>query len=421
MNKFSHSLIALPLLAAALLTGCGGGGGSTGTLQLPQTAPSIAIGEPSPNSKLDTTEFVTMARGASCTDLRNRLFVIDEKRVFWDRAGNCPDNGYTQALFASSAKTALCSVSDSIAGPRTTCSDETVREQFSTMLKNLDKADFGLGSSHTVRAVNFLPANGSLFALETVSSGTYAGIWAAQNVVIKDKAAWTRLWNDTYKNTVPAPSVPDVDFDKQMVIGVYLGEMPNGCRTARITKVAVAADKLVVNYSEHDDLRAVMCSQALSSPFHLVAVTRSDAVVEFANITANKLYFEQMIRPTFGFSMPRENRVIKDEASWNALWAMLTSPVTVVGAPVLPSEKAPVIDFSKYMVVGVFKGLMSNGCYGTQIVNVDRSGGTINVTHRDTVPGPMSACTLSFVPVAHMVLIERSDLKVEFTADQVML
>lgn len=420
MNKFSHSLIALPLLAAALLTGCGGGTGAS-AVPAPQAAPSIAVGEPSPNGKLDTTEFVAMARAAVCTDVRNRLFVIDEKQVMWDRAGNCPDNGTTQALFGSSAKTALCQVADSIAGPRTTCSDDSVRDQFSTMLKNLDKADLGLGGNHTVRAVSFLPANGSLFALETVASGAYAGVTAAQNVVIKDKAAWTRLWNDTYKNTAPAPSVPDIDFDKQMVIGVYLGEMPNGCRNARVTKVAVAADKLVVNYSEHDDLRAVMCSQALSSPFHLVAVNRSDATVEFANITANKLYFEQMAMPTFGYSMPRENQVIRDEASWNALWALVTSPVTVVGAPLPPAEKAPFVDFNKYMVVGVFLGNMSNGCYGTEIVNVDRSGGTINVTHRDRVPGRMSVCTQAIVPVAHMVLIERSDLKVEFTSDQVAL
>ncbi len=408
MSKFSQSLIALPLLAAALLTGCGGSSSST---QPPQQAGSIAVGEPAPGSKLDTTEFVVMARAASCNDLRNRLLVIDEKQVLWDRAGKCSDNSYAQVLFGNSSKTALCSVSDSIAGPRTVCNDDKFKDQFATIVKNLDKADLGLGAGHTVREVSFLPANGSLLATETVSSGVFSGVSAAQKVVVKDKAAWARLWSDTHKNSTSAPALPDVDFDSNMVIGVYQGDVPNGCHYTRITKVAVAGDKLVVNHSDHDDLRAMTCIQAISSPYHLVTTKRSDAAVEFVNITANKLYFQELDqRNVSGIDTP-QNLVIKDGSSWAAVWERHVGKGTVV----------PDVDFTKYMVVGTFLGQQSSGCYDTQIINVDRAGDKLNVTIRNTVPGPLVRCIMMMTSPAHLVMVDRAEGKVEFSTDQVAL
>jgi hypothetical protein len=408
MNKFSHSLIALPLLAAALLSGCGGG---AGTIQPPKQAAGIAVGEPSPGSKLDTTDFVVMARAASCNDLHNRLFVIDEKQVLWDRAGNCADNGYSQVLFGTTSKSALCSVSDTIAGPRTICNDDKFKDQFATILKNLDKADLGLGTSHTVRAVAFLPVNGTLLATESISSGVFSGVSTAQKVVVKDKAAWAKLWSDTHKNSTVAPALPDVDFDNKMVIGVYQGEHPNGCNYTRITKVAVTGDKLVVNHSDHDDLKAMLCIQAISSPYHLVSVDRVEAAVEFVNITANKIYFQEIDqRNVSGIDTP-QNLVIKDATSWAKVWERHIGKNMVL----------PDVDFTKYMVVGTFMGQQASGCYDTNIINVDRAGDKLNVTVRNTVPGPLVRCTMMMTSPAHLVLVDRVEGKVEFSTDQVAL
>jgi hypothetical protein len=408
MNKFSHALIALPMLAAALLTGCGGGGSST---QPPQQAGSITVGEPAPGAKLDTAEFVVMARSASCNDLRNRLFVIDEKQVLWDRAGNCSDNGYSQVLFGTSSKTALCSVSDTIAGPRTICNDDKFKDQFATILKNLDKADLGMGTGHTVRAVEFLPVNGSVLATETVTSAVFSGVSSAKRVVVKDKAAWASLWAETHKNVSTAPALPEIDFDSKMVIGLYQGEHPNACHYARITKVAVANDKLVVNYSDHDNLIAMMCIQAISSPYHLVTVARTDAAVDFVNITDNKLYFQDVHRQNVSGIDTAQNLVIKDESSWASVWERHAGKDT----------KAPVIDFSKSMVIATFMGQQNSGCYDTDIINIDRTGGKVNVTIRNTVPRPLVRCTMMMTAPAHLVVVERVEGKVEFSTDQVAL
>ena len=407
MYKFPHALIAVPVLLATLLSACGGGGTTAITVNA-QHLPSIAVGEPSPSAKLDTAEFVLMARAANCADFHNRLFVIDEKQVLWDRAGNCPDNATAQLWFGNSPKAALCSVSDSIAGPRTVCNDESGRAQFATMLKNLDKDDLGLGTSHTVRAVDFLPANGSQLAFMSESIGTFSGVQAAQNVVIKDKAAWSRLWADTHKNVSTAPALPEVDFASHMVIGVYQGEKPNGCQYSRITKVAVAGDKLVVNYTDHDKLVAMMCIQAISSPYHLATVKRVDAEVTFNNVTNDKLFFQEIDHRNNSGIDTQQNLVIKDATSWAAVWSRHAAK----------GEKLPEVDFTKFMVIGVFLGQTGDGCHDIQIVNIDHNGGKVNVTHRDRVPGPLVRCMMMVTSPAHLVMVERSEGAVEFSADQ---
>lgn len=148
-------LVGFVALAGALtLAGCGGA--TAAAAQGKQAGQGVAVGEP--NGALPVAaEFVAKAQAATCADQRNRLTMIDQRMVFWDRAGSCPDNAYARTLFGATPQTVLCSVVDSIAGPQITCTDEQSRALFNTILANLDKADLGLGSSHQVEALAVPP------------------------------------------------------------------------------------------------------------------------------------------------------------------------------------------------------------------------------------------------------------------------
>jgi hypothetical protein len=87
--------------------------------------------------------------------MRNRLFVIDDQLVFWDRAGGCADAAYAEALYGSTPDKILCVLHDSIAGPVKSCTDAKYKSQFDTMTANLDEPDLGLGPEHTVQPVRF--------------------------------------------------------------------------------------------------------------------------------------------------------------------------------------------------------------------------------------------------------------------------
>jgi hypothetical protein len=134
----SHAAILITLFPTALLLLASCAGNST-----------------EPRSAVDLAPFKKMARAGGCADIRNRLFLIDDQLVFWDRAGNCADGAYGQTLYGSTPDQVLCVLHDSIAGPMKNCRDERYQDTFDTMTANLDKRDLGLGPGHTVQPVPF--------------------------------------------------------------------------------------------------------------------------------------------------------------------------------------------------------------------------------------------------------------------------
>ena len=103
----------------------------------------------------DLAPFKEIASTAGCSEISNRLFLIDGQQVFWDRAGDCPDASYSLTLFGSTVDNRLCYLHDSIAGPVRDCRDDRYQDMFDTIIANLDEPDLGLGSEHTVQVIPF--------------------------------------------------------------------------------------------------------------------------------------------------------------------------------------------------------------------------------------------------------------------------
>jgi hypothetical protein len=94
----------------------------------------------------DWTPFIELANKSACSNIRNRVFVIDQKVVVLDRQGNCPDASYAQVLYGDTTADVLCSNQDTIGGPRKSCSVQAYAEMFDIMIANLNAPDLGLGS-----------------------------------------------------------------------------------------------------------------------------------------------------------------------------------------------------------------------------------------------------------------------------------
>jgi hypothetical protein len=275
-------MFALPVAGMLLagLAGCGAGSASQPDRQAGQAGQSGAVSEPAPVA-LAMNDFQAMARAAGCTENRNRLFIIDGKQVLWDHAGNCADASYEQVLFGARPDTVLCSIGDTIAGPRTTCQDPASRTLFETIVKNLDKDDLGLGSAHKVERFSFLPKAGTQIPFERVAGDSFSGITQKKNVVIKDEAAWARLWAEHTAGRNPAPDLPNFDFTNKMLIGVFLGDTGN-CRTISVARVVAGTVSIKVEVDERELQTFDVCPAVMTQPMQLVAIERSESPVEFA-------------------------------------------------------------------------------------------------------------------------------------------
>lgn len=389
--KHSNTKIIVALMLATSLAGCGGGG----KVDQPVVAP------------LATAEFVSLAKDASCANLRNRLFVIDQKQVFWDKAGTCADASYSQVLFGNTPQTILCTSADSIAGPRTFCNDQQYLDLFQTITKNLDKADLGLGSAHQVQQLS-VPAGASTSINYTqIVAPFYFGA-APANIVLQDATAWNKFWQLAIA-PAPAAQFSEADFSSKMVLGTFF-KTPNDCSITQILRVSSDGQKIRVEYRDEERISVQSCnpkSGLASTPMNLVALDKLALPVEFVNVTAAKVAFQTLDLRSYSAITSAQNLLIKDEASWAKLWTEHVSNM-------MPAPPMPSVDFSKNMVLALFMGQKPNGCYGINVVNVWRAGGKLSVAIHYSVPAEASICTMSLTSPAELIQLARTDEPVEF-------
>ena len=106
-------------------------------------------------------------------------------------------------------------------------------------------------------------------------SGHQGGVTAASHRVLRDGDAWDAFWQGV---GVPAPR-PFQPAHEQAV-AVFLGERRTGGYAVRIESAAPQDGRLVVTYQESAPPRGTMVTQALTSPWALVVVPRSDLPVD---------------------------------------------------------------------------------------------------------------------------------------------
>ena len=105
--------------------------------------------------------------------------------------------------------------------------------------------------------------------LQRASAAAFARPLKSQFAV---KASGKSFGASTFStSTIPAP-LPAVDFDKEMVAAVFLGEKPTGGYGVEISSAEVADRSLTVFVRETSPKPGAMVTQAINQPFHIVRI-----------------------------------------------------------------------------------------------------------------------------------------------------
>lgn len=251
-----------------------------------------------------------------------------------------------------------------------------------------------------------LPKDGTTLAFEILWQSPFGAIDEERTVLATDTAAFEKLWNEAHLNLSSIHLPPKIDFTKKMVVGVFTGKQLSGCRAVTIARTGIEAGKLAVEYDNRDvQWSSAPCKAEYTSPGTLAVLDRLDVQAVFSRIVPQPLAFSRIAASldSADVSRPPATVVVKDAASWAALWTRYS----VAGAPL------PAVDFSKSMVLFAFYGVTS-GCDGNKLEEVARVAGKLYVTSTYTPPGPNVACVAAFLAHGEMVTVERSEEPVVF-------
>ena len=125
-----------------------------------------------------------------------------------------------------------------------------------------------------------MSAQGTQPSFTSVARGDMSAQQTAKQVTVRTAAEWKALWKDH----LPTAKMPDIDFAKNMVVGIFLGTKPSGGHEVSIVGVRMQEKDLVVEYVQKQPGRGTMAAQILTEPYHLVAVPRHTGTVRFIHV-----------------------------------------------------------------------------------------------------------------------------------------
>ncbi len=106
----------------------------------------------------------------------------------------------------------------------------------------------------------------------SLSKGYRSGVRAPLQIVARNQDEWTALWRQHVSSDSIFRPPPTIDFDKEVVVALFLGDKPTGGYDVQISRAEQSSESLTIYYREKSPSPGSMVTQALTQPFHIVRI-----------------------------------------------------------------------------------------------------------------------------------------------------
>jgi hypothetical protein len=220
------------------------------------------------------------------------------------------------------------------------------------------------------------------------------GVWPVQSYVARTESQWSQMW----EMHAPAHARPRVDFSVNTVVGVSLGQGPNGCSKLEIPRVTEEVDEMRVEYRVADVPPDAMCTQALVPLRAFIAIPATSKPIIFQRAgsgapdgLSREIAFAS-IEGHFGV-WPVQSYVARTDSQWRQMWEMHA-----------PAQTRPRVDFSANTVAGVSLA-GAHSCSRVEIPRVIEEPEQIRVDYRWADVPPDTLCAAVIVPLTAFIKI----------------
>lgn len=124
-----------------------------------------------------------------------------------------------------------------------------------------------------------------------LAQGSHSGVSDFRTVVVHDAEAFQALWDQHKAASLGGDEVPpEVDWGRETVAGVFLGDQPNACYGVEFDDVVPSPtnDTLVVTWHRVTPGPQQMCAQVVTQPFVLVGLEGTGLRVSFQELDAQE-------------------------------------------------------------------------------------------------------------------------------------
>ncbi|MCA1811688.1 MAG: protease complex subunit PrcB family protein [Halobacteriales archaeon] len=90
--------------------------------------------------------------------------------------------------------------------------------------------------------------------------------------VVRSQAEWEAFWAEHRSNTNPPGTPPAVDFSREAVVALFMGQQPSSGYAIEVTQVADGVTGLVVHYATTRPGDGCVTAAVVTQPFQMAAV-----------------------------------------------------------------------------------------------------------------------------------------------------
>ena len=106
--------------------------------------------------------------------------------------------------------------------------------------------------------------------MRSIDKGIMSNVDAGRQASARSTEEWTALW----RLHAGERTRPNVDFNRDVVVAVFMGTRPTAGFSVEIVGVRQEGQALIVSYKETRPAPDTLTAQVLTSPYHIVAVPR---------------------------------------------------------------------------------------------------------------------------------------------------
>jgi hypothetical protein len=107
-----------------------------------------------------------------------------------------------------------------------------------------------------------------------LAEGDNATVNSADFAVATSDTALISLWNVAYGNQLAQPPLPEVDFRRESVVAIFIGQRPTGGYEIDLEEVTIEDGEVYVSLRENEPAEDAITTQVLTSPWVMFSVTR---------------------------------------------------------------------------------------------------------------------------------------------------
>ncbi|TSA06081.1 MAG: protease complex subunit PrcB family protein [Deltaproteobacteria bacterium] len=111
--------------------------------------------------------------------------------------------------------------------------------------------------------------------------GYQSGYTEPAKLVIRTEDEWRKVWEKINSPRFPKPELPEVNFETEIVIAVFMGERQTGGYGIEIKRIVRHVEEIIVEVEEQHLRPDSLVTMALTQPYHIVIIPKFHLPVRF--------------------------------------------------------------------------------------------------------------------------------------------